>query len=59
MSADGFDLALARADTVAKVLIGMGIPATALETSTGGATYSESEPNGVAANRRVEVYIGS
>ncbi len=53
------DLALARADGVAKTLIGMGIPAKALETSTGGATYDESLPTGVAANRRVAIYIGS
>ena len=56
---EGSDLALARADAVAKTLIGMGIPANALETSTGGATYDESQPTGVAANRRVAVYIGS
>jgi outer membrane protein OmpA-like peptidoglycan-associated protein len=55
----GSDLALARADAVAKTLIGMGVPANALETSTGGATYDESQPTGVAANRRVAVYIGS
>jgi outer membrane protein OmpA-like peptidoglycan-associated protein len=53
------DLALARADAVAKTLIGMGVPANALETSTGGATYDESQPTGVAANRRVAIYIGS
>jgi len=57
--AEGSDLALARADAVAKTLIGMGVPADALETSTGGATYDESQPTGVAANRRVAVYIGS
>jgi outer membrane protein OmpA-like peptidoglycan-associated protein len=56
---EGSDLALARADAVAKTLIGMGVPANALETSTGGATYDESQPTGVAANRRVAVYIGS
>jgi len=56
---EGSDLGLARADAVAKTLIGMGIPANALETSTGGATYDESQPTGVAANRRVAVYIGS
>jgi outer membrane protein OmpA-like peptidoglycan-associated protein len=55
----GADLALARADAVAKTLIGMGVPANALETSTGGATYDESQPTGVAANRRVAIYIGS
>lgn len=55
----GSDLGLARADAVAKALIGMGVPANALETSTGGATYDESQPTGVAANRRVAVYIGS
>jgi len=53
------DLALARADAVAKTLIGMGVPANALETSTGGAAYDESQPTGVAANRRVAIYIGS
>jgi outer membrane protein OmpA-like peptidoglycan-associated protein len=53
------DLASARADAVARTLIALGVPANALETSTGGATYDESQPNGVAANRRVEVYIGS
>ncbi len=53
------DLALSRADAVAKTLIGMGVPANALETSTGGATYDESQPTGVAANRRVAIYIGS
>jgi outer membrane protein OmpA-like peptidoglycan-associated protein len=53
------DLATARADAVAKTLIGMGIPAKALETSTGGASYDESQPTGVAANRRVAIYIGS
>jgi outer membrane protein OmpA-like peptidoglycan-associated protein len=53
------DLALERADAVAKTLIGMGVPANALETSTGGATYDESLETGVAANRRVAVYIGS
>jgi outer membrane protein OmpA-like peptidoglycan-associated protein len=58
-SGEGADLALARADAVAKTLIGMGVPANALETSTGGATYDESQPTGVAANRRVAVYIGS
>jgi outer membrane protein OmpA-like peptidoglycan-associated protein len=58
-SGEGSDLALARADAVAKTLIGMGVPANALETSTGGATYDESQPTGVAANRRVAVYIGS
>jgi outer membrane protein OmpA-like peptidoglycan-associated protein len=51
--------ALERADAVAKTLIGMGVPANALETSTGGATYDESLETGVAANRRVAVYIGS
>jgi len=56
---DGADLATARADAVAKTLIGMGVPANALETSTGGATYDESQPTGVAANRRVAIYIGS
>ncbi len=56
---EGSDLALARADVVAKTLIGMGVPANALETSTGGATYDESQPTGVAANRRVAIYIGS
>lgn len=56
---DGAELALARADAVAKTLMGMGVPATALETATGGPTYDESQPTGVAANRRVEVYIGS
>ena len=58
-SGDGADLALERADAVAKTLIGMGVPANALETSTGGATYDESLETGVAANRRVAVYIGS
>lgn len=53
------DLATARADAVAQTLIALGVPANALETSTGGATYDESQPNGVASNRRVEVYIGS
>jgi outer membrane protein OmpA-like peptidoglycan-associated protein len=53
------DLASARADAVAETLIALGVPANALETSTGGATYDESQPNGAAANRRVEVYIGS
>ena len=53
------DLASARADAVAQTLIALGVPANALETSTGGATYDESQPNGVAANRRVEIYIGS
>src|SRR5215468_6598208 len=53
------DLATARADAVAKTLIGMGVPAKALETSTGGANYDESQPTGVAANRRVAIYIGS
>jgi outer membrane protein OmpA-like peptidoglycan-associated protein len=53
------DLASARADAVAQTLIALGVPANALETSTGGATYDESQPNGVASNRRVEVYIGS
>jgi len=53
------DTALARADAVAKALIKLGVPARALETSTGGAAYDETQPNGVAANRRVEVYIGS
>jgi outer membrane protein OmpA-like peptidoglycan-associated protein len=52
-------LAAARADAVAQTLIALGVPANALETTTGGATYDESQPNGVAANRRVEVYIGS
>ncbi len=52
------DLASARADAVAQTLIALGVPANALETTTGGATYDESQPNGVAANRRVEVYIG-
>jgi outer membrane protein OmpA-like peptidoglycan-associated protein len=56
---EGADLALTRADAVAKTLIGMGVPANALETSTGGATYDESQPTGVAANRRVAIYIGS
>jgi outer membrane protein OmpA-like peptidoglycan-associated protein len=56
--ANQFDTALARADTVAKALIGMGVPPRVLETSTGGATYDETQANGVAANRRVEVYIG-
>jgi outer membrane protein OmpA-like peptidoglycan-associated protein len=58
-SSEGTDLALARADAVAKTLIGMGVPAKALETSTGGATYDESMETGVAANRRVAIYIGS
>jgi outer membrane protein OmpA-like peptidoglycan-associated protein len=59
-SADGEgDLASARADAVAQTLIALGVPANALETTTGGATYDESQPNGVASNRRVEVYIGS
>jgi outer membrane protein OmpA-like peptidoglycan-associated protein len=58
-SGEGSDLALARADAVAKTLIGMGVPANALETSTGGATYDESLETGVAANRRVAIYIGS
>ncbi len=58
-SGEGSDLALTRADAVAKTLMGMGIPANALETSTGGATYDKSQPTGVAANRRVAVYIGS
>jgi outer membrane protein OmpA-like peptidoglycan-associated protein len=53
------DLASARADAVAQTLIALGVPANALETTTGGATYDESQPNGVAANRRVEVYIES
>jgi outer membrane protein OmpA-like peptidoglycan-associated protein len=52
-------LAAARADAVAQTLIALGVPANALEMTTGGATYDESQPNGVAANRRVEVYIGS
>ena len=56
---EGSDLALTRADAVAKTLINMGVPANALETSTGGATYDESQPTGVAANRRVAIYIGS
>jgi outer membrane protein OmpA-like peptidoglycan-associated protein len=56
--ASQFDTALGRADAVAKALIGMGVPARVLETTTGGATYDETQPNGVAANRRVEVYIG-
>ncbi len=56
---EGPNLALQRADAVAKTLIDMGIPANALETSTGGATYDESLETGVAANRRVAVYIGS
>jgi outer membrane protein OmpA-like peptidoglycan-associated protein len=52
-------MALARAEAVAQALMRMGVPANALETATGGATYDESQPNGVAANRRVEVFIGS
>jgi outer membrane protein OmpA-like peptidoglycan-associated protein len=56
--AGGFALALTRADAVAQALIALGVPPMALETSAGPATYDESEPNGVAANRRVEVYIG-
>jgi len=52
-------MAMARADAVAQALIGMGVPAGALETAAGGATYDESQPNGAAANRRVEVFIGS
>jgi len=58
-TADGPGLAAARAGAVAQTLIALGVPANALETTTGGATYDESQPNGVAANRRVEVYIGS
>jgi len=57
-AADG-DLATARAEAVAQALISLGVPASALETSTGGTRYDESTPNGVAANRRVEIYIGS
>ncbi len=53
------DLAMARADAVAKTLIALGVPAEALDAAAGGATYDESLPNGAAANRRVEVYIGS
>ena len=53
------DLALARAEAVAKTLISMGVAANALETSSGGADYDESQPTGVAANRRVAIYIGS
>src|SRR5262249_56642781 len=56
--ASQFDTALGRADAVAKALIGMGVPARVLETTTGGATYDETQPNRVAANRRVAVYIG-
>jgi outer membrane protein OmpA-like peptidoglycan-associated protein len=52
-------LAMARADAVAKTLIALGVPEDLIETTAGGAMYDESQPNGVAANRRVEVYIGS
>src|SRR5262249_40201657 len=58
-SAEGSDLALARAEAVAKTLISMGVPANALETSSGGADYDESQPTGVGANPRVAIYIGS
>jgi len=53
------DIAGVRAAVVAEALVALGVPARFLETSTGGATYDESEANGVAANRRVTVFIGS
>lgn len=53
------DLATARAAEVAQTLMSLGVPANMLVTSSGGAKYDESSPNGVAANRRVEIYIGA
>lgn len=53
------DLATARAAEVAQTLMSLGVPANMLVTSSGGAKYDESNPNGVAANRRVEIYIGA
>jgi outer membrane protein OmpA-like peptidoglycan-associated protein len=55
----GLDLALARANTVAETLIRFGVPASYLETGAapGGATYDASNPNGEAANRRVEIFL--
>ncbi|MGH6933770.1 MAG: OmpA family protein [Dongiaceae bacterium] len=53
------DLALARANAVAEALIGYGVPASYLQTSTapGAATYDISQSNGEAANRRVEIFL--
>lgn len=53
------DLATARAAEVAQTLMSLGVPANMLVTSSGGAKYEETSPNGVAANRRVEIYIGA
>jgi outer membrane protein OmpA-like peptidoglycan-associated protein len=55
----GLDLALARANAVADTLIDYGVPASFLETSTapGSTTFDASQPNGEAANRRVEIYL--
>lgn len=53
------DLALARATTVAETLIGFGVPASYLQTGTapGAAAYDVADPNGEAANRRVDIYL--
>lgn len=55
----GLDLALARATAVAETLIGFGVPAIYLQTGTtpGAAAYDVADPNGEAANRRVEIYL--
>ncbi len=59
--AAGTDLALVRANAVAETLIGLGAPSRFVESGTmpGGQIYDESQPNGAAANRRVEVFLGS
>lgn len=53
------DLAKARADAVAQTLISLGVSAKDVVTSSGGSKFDESNPNGIAANRRVEIYIGA
>lgn len=55
-----FSVSLARADSVRRALIGMGIPGSIITTEAVGdrqPVYHEFMPTGEAGNRRVEVYF--
>ena len=57
---DGLQISLERANVVAQMLADLGAPQESLDVIAAGATaprYDESEPTGVAGNRRVEIFI--
>jgi outer membrane protein OmpA-like peptidoglycan-associated protein len=52
----------ARANAVARELMGYGVPQDAIQTAAAGDSqplYSEAMPSGEAANRRAEVYLSA